>query len=333
MIAELTSLALAAGLITTSGPQLTLITYRPADRSVSNWRWEAVRHLDLDAPNFAAILSFREPAKLPRCIRLNNYWCIKSARWNGEIATDNEGHVAFSSAQEGAAVAVALLRRYYLEFGRKSALSIVSRWAPAQCGFVAANPAGLRKGAPRARADALTTRGIGNTLCARYLANRGRVAGKSRRPVARSVVPDRPIAMMRAPAIAVGMGERPAGSTSTRLASLGSLAGLSGGDRGGSAIPRISCASEALRIRNYASGMIQGLAGSVDDDLKLFEPDGAPTATLARVMANMAAVEIGPYRADSKLIESVIGQAIAAAAAKQDETRKGGESAPTAPTR
>lgn len=309
MIAELASLALATGLLTSSGPQLTLITYRPVDRSVSNWRWESLRNLDLDMTVTASIVSGREPPRLPRCIRLNNYWCIKSARWNGEIATDNEGHVAFSSAQEGAAVAVALLRRYYLEFGRKSALAIVSRWAPAQCGLIAANPVGRSKGAPRTRADALTTRGIGSTLRARYLASKGRAGGKARRPVVRSVVPDRPVPMIRAPAIAVGMGERPAGSASTRLASLGSLAGIGAGDRGSAAVPRISCAGEAVRIRNYANAVIQGVANGVDDDLKLFEPDGAPSSALARVMANMAAVEIGPYKPGQPLVARAIALA------------------------
>ena len=53
-----------------------------------------------------------EPARLPRCIRLNNYWCIKKAGWTGEVASDSEGHVAFSSSLEGAMVAVRLLRRY-----------------------------------------------------------------------------------------------------------------------------------------------------------------------------------------------------------------------------
>jgi len=317
MIAELASIFLASGVVVTTGPQLTLITYRPADRSVSNWRWESIRHLDLDPANTALILAGKEPPRLPRCIRLNNYWCIKSARWNGEIATDNEGHVAFSTAQEGAAVSVALLRRYYLEFGRRSAMSIVSRWAPAQCGFVATNPAATRKGVSRARADGLTTRGIGNTLRARYLANKGRAGSKGRRAVARSVVPDRPVAMMRAPAIAFGMGERPAGASSTRLASLGSVSSIASGDRGGAAVPRISCSGEAVRIRNYANAVIQGIASSIDDDLKLFETDGAPAPNLARVMANMSAVEIGPFKPGSALIDRVVRSAIRVAEEKR----------------
>jgi hypothetical protein len=316
MIAELASIFLASGVVAATGPQLTLITYRPSDRSVSNWRWESIRHLDLDPANTALFLAGKEPARLPRCIRLNNYWCIKSARWDGEIATDKEGHVAFSTAQEGAAVSVALLRRYYLEFGRKSAMSIVSRWAPAQCGLVAINPA-AREAVSRASADALTTRGIGNTLRARYLANKGHAVSKGRRAIARSVVPDRPVAMMRAPAIAAGMGERSAGANSTRLASLGSVSSIASGDRGGAAIPKISCSGEAVRIRNYANAVIQGIATSIDDDLKLFETDGAPAPNLARVMVNMSAVEIGPYRPGAALIERVVRSAIRVAEEKR----------------
>ena len=62
---------------------------------------------------------------MPRCVKLNNYWCIKSAGWSGEIGTDDEGHVGFVSAERGRSAAATLLRRRYLEFGRKSALDIV----------------------------------------------------------------------------------------------------------------------------------------------------------------------------------------------------------------
>ena len=58
---------------------------------------------------------------LPRCVKLNNYWCIKRARWAGEIAADAEGHVAFASAIDGAIAAAILLRRYYIDYNRRSA--------------------------------------------------------------------------------------------------------------------------------------------------------------------------------------------------------------------
>ena len=72
-------------------------------------------------PIIAMAALFRaERPFVTRCVKLNNYWCIKSARWNGELATDGEGHVGFASAEHGADAAATLLRRYYLEFNRKS---------------------------------------------------------------------------------------------------------------------------------------------------------------------------------------------------------------------
>ena len=44
------------------------------------------------------------------------------------------------------------------------------------------------------------------------------------------------------------------------------------------------------------------------DDLMLFDAAGLPTGNLAKVMANMAAVEIGPARARSGLIEAAVAQ-------------------------
>ena len=77
----------------------------------------------------------------PRCVKLNNYWCVKRAGWAGEIAADADGHVAFASALEGAMVAVMLLRRYYLVYDRHTAQAIISHWAPAN-----AAPSPLRRG-------------------------------------------------------------------------------------------------------------------------------------------------------------------------------------------
>ncbi len=321
MIAEIISLLIASGAAGAGSAALLGPAYRPQQRAVTNWRFEAIRSLDVDWTSSLKFLLNDSQLRLPRCIRLNNYWCIKSARWNGEIATDNEGHVAFASANEGAAVAVQLLRRYYLEFGRKSAMSIVTRWAPAQCGFVAARAPSVRRGV-RSSADRLTTRGIGSTLRARYLASRG---GKQRRSAVRSVVRDRLVPMMRAPAIASGMGERPGNLSSlaaVRGPSTSVAARIGASDKGGAAIPRIACTGEALRIRNYAGNIIKGVAESIDADLKLFEPDGAPAPNLARVLANMAAVEIGPWRAAAPLISLAVEDAGAQVRARRENAEE-----------
>lgn len=52
--------------------------------------------------------------------------------------------------------------------------------------------------------------------------------------------------------------------------------------------------------------MSLGIAKDMNADLKLSEPDGTPTANLAQVLAQTAAVEIGPYRAAPGLIEAAI---------------------------
>ena len=76
--------------------------YKPHERAVGNWRFESA--LGLDLPPLGALKQFAGtvPAQTPRCVKLNNYWCIKRAGWNGEIASDPDGHVAFASAEEGA---------------------------------------------------------------------------------------------------------------------------------------------------------------------------------------------------------------------------------------
>jgi hypothetical protein len=303
MLAELVAIFISTGALE-KWPAPVL--YQPVERAVSNWRLQAAIHLDGPAERrIGFVTAAMQPANLPRCIRLNNYWCIKSARWNGEIATDNEGHVAFSSADEGATVAAQLLRRYYVEFGRKSAMAIVSRWAPAECGStVVAGRGGKR---PRvnvnSNANRLAVRGIGGTLRARWLASHrpGGARRGSRVAVVRSRVPDRAIPMLRAPSIAVGMGERTAPVTlaPVRLASLELPASIGKPEP---VVPLIACAGDAVRIRNYAGKIIEGIAANDTADLKLFDDQGRPTPNLAHAMLNMASVEIGPFRVETSLV-------------------------------
>ena len=155
-------------------------TFSAEAKAVSNWRGEAVQDL---APTPLAVLAVALSAERPvvtRCVKLNNYWCIKSARWNGEIGTDDEGHVGFASAERGADAAVRLLRRYYLDFDRKSALDIVRRWAPAECRIASGS-----SGPPAL----LAVRGIGNTLRARWLAARKTKPVRTKVAAASNAVP------------------------------------------------------------------------------------------------------------------------------------------------
>lgn len=278
------------------------VAFDPARRVVSNWSAEAMENLDLSA-KAKADLAGPGPLAFPRCVMLNNYWCIKRARWAGEIAADSEGHVAFASAIDGAIAATMLLRRYYLDYNRRSALAILSRWAPAQCGNIA--PTGRPLRAPRPASFAtlrgVAPHGIQNTLHARWLAAHrqgfprvGKTGG-----LRRSIVPSLPLALMRAPEIAVGMGERPAPITLKRIAALDFAAPKT-------SLPGAACGGENTRVQNYAARAIEGIAASPNDDLNLFLADGTAGANLPRLLENMAKVEIGPMAARTGLITAAI---------------------------
>ncbi|MET0744940.1 MAG: hypothetical protein ABWY78_16330 [Microvirga sp.] len=306
-----------------AAPVVEEARYVPLAREVSNWRSEATEALNpKPVAVLAALFGLGRPI-VGRCVRLNNYWCIKSARWNGEIGTDPEGHVGFASAEEGAAAAAVLLRRYYLDFGRKSALDIVRRWAPAECGLFT-GISGLT----------LAVRGIGGTVRARYLAAHrvqltatpSRKGGSGRVSL---VIPIGPMKTpsFRVPEIAEGMGEprRPApvraGSAAPSRTTAPSRSGApvrstagtkvaaaaAGSDKAGPAAD--SCAPDEQRLRNYAGRMVDGLGVGPGDDLRLFGPDGTPLPNLVPVMLAMSAVELGMLQADLGLIEAGVRRA------------------------
>ena len=283
------------------------VTFRPRERAVSDWRWQAAANLDASPGTRAGLLLGPDPAGVTRCVRLNNYWCIKRGGWSGEIAADAEGHVAFASAAEGATVAALLLRRYYIDYGRHSALAIVSRWAPASCGPVVPSP-----GAGRGRPDGLAARGLGRTLRARWLAARGRrVAGRGRDRPRVSAVPDRLIGTaLPAPTIALGLDAAPVGLAARLPDALAARAAPQG------AGPGPACGGDRLRIANYAARAAAGIAASPTADLGLFDAIGRPTPNLARLMRNMAAVEIGPLGAGTALVETAVAHAADVVAAR-----------------
>ncbi|MDP4022373.1 hypothetical protein Q8W71_07050 [Methylobacterium sp. NEAU 140] len=329
--------------------------YDPAARAVSNWHAQTGEHLLPRALALTASLS-RDPPYVARCVRLNNGWCIKSARWPGEIGADAEGHTAFATLADGADAAAGLLRRYYRDYGRRSALAIVRRWAPAECrvagaGSVLPARAGAGRAVPTpAVSAAVAPRGIGRTLRARFLA-RHRPGGAPR--AALRVQPWSPLARMAGrpgarpapsrvpslaapkpvPAIAAGI-EAPARVASAARAPLRGAddptalleskripspermviesamlpaiaAGLPLLDL---RLPAPLCSGDETRIRAYA-GRIAGSVGlKPDDDLHLFDADGAALPNLAPVMLAMSAVELGTLRASPDLVAAAIGR-------------------------
>jgi hypothetical protein len=302
-VSETSASFTAAGEATPPAPPAE-VTFEPARRAVSNWLTEAMDNLDLSRDTKMEIARGPGLLDLPRCVKLNNYWCIKRARWAGEIAADAEGHVAFASAIDGALAAAMLLRRYYIDYNRRSALAILSHWAPAQCAGVTA--AMGRPSKPRAVHIAILAsvapHGIQSTLRAHWLAvhRQGFFRPDKTKALRRSIVPNRPLVMMRAPEIAVGMGEpQRAPIPLAKIAALDFTAPVT-------EPPGTACASENTRIQNYAARAIEGIAASPNDDLNLFLADGTAGANLSRLLENMAKVEIGPLATRAGLIAAAI---------------------------
>jgi len=104
--------------------------------------------------------------------------------------------------------------------------------------------------------------------------------------------------MMPAPEIAVGMGERDIKLNPVEYTALGLGKPL--------ASPIVSCTDDGPRIAAYAHHAIEGVVTGINDDLRLFAEDGSPTPNLARVMRNMASVEIGPLSVQARLIDAGI---------------------------
>ena len=284
--------------------------YQPQERAVGNWRFESA--LGLDLPPLGALKQFAgtAPTQTPRCVKLNNYWCIKRAGWNGEIASDPDGHVAFASAEEGAAVAALLLRRYYVEFKRHTAREIASRWAPSQCAAPAVafgvSP-GSFKGFPRTFQGCCrkgrcrwASRRMGcSTRCGRAGWRRICLAARRGRGSAARGRPAGAVRLAPAPTTpSINAHETSETEPKTRIFA----------HEDASPAPLVDCSGDLIRINNYATHIAEGIAPNTDQDLHLFTADGQPTENLARALANMAAVEIGPLRAHPSLVAFAVAQ-------------------------
>ena len=165
---------------------------------------------------------------------------------------------------------------------------------------------------------------------ARWLAAHGRGGVNlktARRPLAR------PVDLIPAPSIMAGVSELPA-----RREKLAELIQPSPrttiADLPPSPAPRpppvgvSNCSGELARIASYAANLAQGVVGGPNEDLALFTAEGAPTENLAKVMANMAAVEIGPARPRDALIRIAVAQLRQLLEAP---AKPGGDAAPAVP--
>lgn len=332
--------------------------YQPEQRAVDNWRTQSALALEMDPLAAARRALALENGDPTRCVKLNNYWCIKRAGWNGEIAADADGHAAFASAAEGAAVAALLLRRYYVDYNRRNARAIVERWAPTQC--LTRPPSSVGAAAKNAYAlpPALAPQGWQNTLRARWLAAHGQMglapmreqnelraewlaahgrpgfmkdsgAKEGRKKDNDHRIKARALDMMATPTIMEGVAETgrknraddrkatkntmkkktSAGAPEDDLADLAPLSTASSTASTTASLPpldSLDCSGEMARIANYAEHLIAGVVASPYDDLQLFTPEGQPTDQLAKVMANMAAVEIGPAKPRRALVEGAV---------------------------
>ncbi|CAA2159324.1 hypothetical protein MBRA_04536 [Methylobacterium brachiatum] len=181
--------------------------FDPATRSVSNWHVQAGESLLPRALALTARLA-EDPPYVARCVRLNNGWCIKSARWPGEIGADAEGHTAFATLADGADAAASLLRRYFRDYGRRNALAIVRRWAPSECRV--ATPARAGRGSRPGSRRQLSRRPW------RLAGSAGPCAPASSPPTGRAAFPGRGLRPAGAALVAARPDGRPARGTSGR---------------------------------------------------------------------------------------------------------------------
>lgn len=94
-----------------------------AKKSMTNWELEAVAHLGVTQEMLAK-------HKYLRCVKLNNYWCLKDVGWNGSVGRDSDGHTAFLDGSMAARAVVRNFRTSYFKHGRKTAFQIMSVYAP-----------------------------------------------------------------------------------------------------------------------------------------------------------------------------------------------------------
>ncbi|NKC11708.1 MAG: hypothetical protein GKR94_05745 [Gammaproteobacteria bacterium] len=101
-----------------AGPEYDL-----ESRLVNNWKSEAISHLIITEQQL-------ERHKTVRCMKLNNYWCLKDFGWKGRLGKDSDHHTAFKTGFWAARAIVRNTRTAYIRRKRKSAFQIMEAYAP-----------------------------------------------------------------------------------------------------------------------------------------------------------------------------------------------------------
>jgi len=104
----------------------------------------------------ARITAADRRAGVPRCIDLNNYWCIKAPSdryWQGQIGRDEDGHARFRHPVYAARAFARIMRTYHYRHGLRSPRAIIGRYTPS---FDCPNP---RFYCPNSRSAAVGTQG------------------------------------------------------------------------------------------------------------------------------------------------------------------------------
>lgn len=97
--------------------------FNAVQKAVSNWPSEALTHLSVTQTGL-------DNHKSLRCIKLNNYWCLKDIGWNGRLGRDSDSHTAFRNGYYAARAIVRNTRTAYFSHGRQSALELMKAYAP-----------------------------------------------------------------------------------------------------------------------------------------------------------------------------------------------------------
>ena len=70
---------------------------------------------------------------VPRCLKLNNYWCLKAPTnryWLGQTGRDSDGHARFRHPVYAARAFARVMRTYHYTHGLTTPQDIVKRYAP-----------------------------------------------------------------------------------------------------------------------------------------------------------------------------------------------------------